>query len=103
MSDTILTLHPQGKTGVNISKDKYDVIKTAIFDTLQTQGPMSHTELTNQVNLALGSSFDGSVPWYVTTVKLDLEARGAIERISGTRPEQLQLIAAKSAGTAGLI
>ena len=91
MSETILTLHPQGKQGVNISREKYNGIKAAIFDTLQTQGPMSHTELTSQVDAALSGSFDGSIPWYVTTVKLDLEARGAIERLPNTRPEQLRL------------
>ena len=92
MSETILTLHPQGKQGVNISQEKYSVIKAAIVDTLQSQGPMSHTELTNQVNTALSGSFEGSVPWYVTTVKLDLEARDTIERVPNTRPEQLQLV-----------
>ena len=91
MSEKILTLHPQGKAGVNISKEKYDVIKAAIVDVLRRQGTLSHTELTNQVDAALSGNFDGSVAWYVTTVKLDLEARGAMERVPNTRPEQLQL------------
>ena len=35
--------------------------------------------------------FKGSPMWYITTVKLDLEARGLIERIPKSSPQQLQL------------
>ena len=35
--------------------------------------------------------FDGSISWYVTTIKLDLEARGIIERIPKKRPQTLKL------------
>jgi hypothetical protein len=31
----------------------------------------------------------GSVPWYVTTVKLELEVRGEIRRLSGVTPQRL--------------
>jgi hypothetical protein len=31
----------------------------------------------------------GSVGWYTTTVKLDLEARREIERVPGSRPQRL--------------
>lgn len=32
----------------------------------------------------------GAVTWHVTSVKLDLEARGLIERIPGARPQRLR-------------
>jgi hypothetical protein len=32
----------------------------------------------------------GSVSWYTTTVKLDLEVRGEIERIAGSKPQRLR-------------
>jgi hypothetical protein len=35
--------------------------------------------------------FEGSIPWYVTTVKLDLEARGVIERVPGPGEQKLTL------------
>lgn len=40
----------------------------------------------------LKGSFDGSVAWYVEVVKLDLEARKMIERVPGTRPQQIRLV-----------
>ncbi len=92
METKILTLHPQGKAGVNIDKPKYDQIRGAIVDSLNAHGVMSFKELTAAVQSALKGRFQGSIPWYVTTVKLDLEARGVIERIPGKKPQQLQLI-----------
>ena len=41
----ILTLHPQGKKGVNISVEKYEQIKAFILDYLKIHGPKSYEEL----------------------------------------------------------
>ncbi len=77
--DRMTTLHPQpGKLGVSIELEKYGQIRDAIYRVLDEQGNLSFTELTEEVTADLGSSFDGSIPWYVTTVKLDLEARREI-------------------------
>jgi DNA-binding Lrp family transcriptional regulator len=92
MDEKIQTLHPQGKQGVNINKDKYDVIKAAIINVLQKQGEMTFNGLNDEVSRQLEGNFAGSIGWYVTTVKLDLEARGVIERF-GKSPQQLRLIA----------
>lgn len=91
MKEKILTLHPEGKQGVNISKAKYDVIRQAILDVVKTNESITFSEMTRSVEEKLAGNFDGSIPWYVTTVKLDLEARGEIERIPGSSPQQLQL------------
>lgn len=40
----------------------------------------TYTELVDEVTRRLGGSFDGNVDWHTMTVKLDLEARGVIER-----------------------
>jgi hypothetical protein len=34
----------------------------------------------------------GSLVWYVTTVKLHLEAIGEIERVPGAKPQRIRLI-----------
>lgn len=79
MSNKILTLHPEGKQGVNIDLDKYEQMKNAILQALTDLGPMSFTDLSKQMGLYL-EDFQGSVMWYFTTVKLDLEARGMVKR-----------------------
>jgi hypothetical protein len=89
----IQTLHPDpGKQGTNIDRDKYDQIKSAMLTVIKARGEMEFRELSKAVELALKTPFDGSIPWYVITVKLDLEARGMIERIPGARPQRLRLI-----------
>jgi hypothetical protein len=93
MVGTIQTEHPQGKQGVNISQAKYDVIRDAILETLDTHGEMTFKALSQTVNEKLQGKFDGSISWYVTTVKLDLEARQIIKRVSTTGPQRLQLVA----------
>ena len=92
MEETILTLHPQGKQGANISRAKYDVIRGAILETLDTQGTVTFSALTEAVSEQLQGTFDGSISWYVTTVKLDMEARRLIERVPGSSPQELQLV-----------
>jgi hypothetical protein len=88
--EQILTQHPQGKRGVNISRAKYDTIRAAMIAALRSEGALITTELIGHVSLAQ-PNFEGSIPWYTESVKLDLEARGVIERIPKTRPEQLRL------------
>ena len=87
----IMTQHPQGKTGTNIDKAKYDVMKSAILDTLKSQGEMTFSELNDVIGQQLEGKFEGSIGWYYTTVKLDLEARGLIERVGKTSPQRIRL------------
>jgi len=93
MSDNerIMTLHPQGKTGVNILKQKYIVIKEFILNTIKEHGELTYQNLDKLAVQKLKDSFDGKVGWYVVSVKLDLEARNLIERIPNTSPHKLKL------------
>ena len=91
MKDMIRTLHPEKKQGVNISKEKYDVIRKAIFCVLQTEKEMTFMKLSRAVEKEVNGNFDGSVMWYVTTVKLDMEARGEIKRVANSRPQLVRL------------
>lgn len=91
MSERILTLHPAGKQGVNIDRAKYDLIRQAILDSLAQRGEIPFGELDAAVAAGLAAPFDGSIGWYTTTVKLDLEARGLIERVPGRSPQVLRL------------
>jgi hypothetical protein len=93
MSETILTLHPQGKQGVNINRAKYNVVREAILEAIHVGGQITFLELNQTVRSRLTGKFEGSVSWYVTTIKLDLEARHLIERVPGIRPQQLRIVA----------
>ena len=90
MDDKINTLHPEGKQGVCIDRAKYEQIRDAILEALAAREPMTFRELAATVERRLRGQFQGSIGWYYTTVKLDLEARDVIERIPGSRPQQLR-------------
>jgi hypothetical protein len=91
--EKILTKHPQGKSGRNISKESYDQLKRAILSALQKK-ELTHDELFEQLNKNLKGKFSGNVNWYGETVKLDLEARKIIER-SGSKPQTYRVLAGK--------
>jgi hypothetical protein len=92
MKDTIRTLHPEKKQGVNISREKYDIIHKAIITTLRQNKEMPFMKLAKAVEKDVKGSFDGSVTWYVTTVKLDMEARGEVKRVPNSRPQLVRLV-----------
>ena len=91
MKERILTLHPDGKKGVNILKEKYDQVAEAMLDQIKQHGEISYHDLNDNLVDELTGKFDGKIPWYVVTVKLDLEARGLIKRIPKTSPHKLKL------------
>ena len=91
MPDKILTKHPEGKQGVNIERAKYDRIKTAIVAQLKKQPEQTFRGLQAEVTKDLKGAFDGSIGWYFTTVKLDLEARKIIRRVDAKSPQRLVL------------
>lgn len=99
MEEKILTRHPEGKQGVNISRQKYDRIKDAILRVLHERGEIAFKDLPEAVADQLVGVFEGRVMWYVVTVKLDLEARGLIERVPKKTPQRVRLAAARSMRT----
>jgi hypothetical protein len=84
-----LTKHPLGKSGKNISQNKYEIIRQAILTILKNK-ELTHTELFHQLNKKLKNTFSGNISWYGETVKLDLEARQIIERTS-SKPQKYRL------------
>ena len=90
-STKIMTLHPGGKLGVNILKRRYEVIKDFILEVLQTENEVSFKELVEKAVKGLSDVFDGSVMWYVVTVKQDLEARQILENVPKVKPQKIRL------------
>ncbi len=91
MKNMIRTLHPEKKQGVNISREKYEMIRKAILCVMQEQKEITFMKLSRAVEKEVNGNFEGSVMWYVTTVKLDLEARGQIKRVLNSRPQLVKL------------
>jgi len=93
MDDRITTLNPDPqKRGVSIDRAKYEQVRRAIIDIVYEQDGITFSELVKATEVYLQGKFEGSITWYVTTVKLDLEARGDLKRIVGTRPQRLTLL-----------
>jgi len=90
--EKILTLHPDGKQGVNISLAKYEVIKNFILNLLKERGEITYQELNKLAIETLSPTFNGKVGWYVVCVKLDLEARALIERVPKSSPHKIRTI-----------
>jgi hypothetical protein len=91
--DRIMTLHPDpAKQGVHIDKAKYDLVREAIVASVHDHGEITFKALTEDVGRRLAGRLDGSVPWYVISVKLDLEARGVVRRLPKSRPQRVCLV-----------
>jgi hypothetical protein len=91
--ELFLTIHLEpAKQGISIEKQKYAVVQKAILHNLRAYGPMTFTQLGVLVEKDLRESFPGSVTWYYTTVKLDMEARGEIRRIPNSRPQVIEVV-----------
>jgi hypothetical protein len=94
MDTRVYAQHPDAsKQGVNINQAKREVIQAAILEALRRHEKLTFEDLTRSVEQKLSGKFDGSIRWYVTTVKLDLEARHVIERVKDKRREFVRLAA----------
>ena len=88
-TEKILTKHPLGKSGRNIERTKYDMLKKAILSALR-KNDLTHTELFSCLNKNLKGKLSGNISWYGETVKLDLEAKKIIER-TASKPQKYRL------------
>jgi hypothetical protein len=89
--ERILTRHPSGKKSVAILRRRYDVVRSYIIKTIRRRPGITFEELSDRALEELQPTFDGKVLWYIVTVKLDLEARGEIERVPKTSPHRLRI------------
>ena len=91
--DMIQTLHPdKTKTNKRISLEKYSYIKKHLLAVLK-KSELTHTDLMEALYQRVKDDFEGGVQWYGETVKLDLEARGILQR-TGKKPEKYRVVKA---------
>ena len=86
-----------GKQPTRIDKWKYDLVREAILSVVPAgETGVEFSQLAQMVESHL-SREDlerlGSVSWYTTTVKLDMEVKGELERIPGSKPQRIRLSA----------
>ena len=90
------TIHPEaGKQGTRIDAAKYEAMKAALLAVVPAAGggiPFQDLADAVQPHLPAELFANASVSWYVVTVKLDLEARGLIERVHGARTQCLRRV-----------
>lgn len=83
-----------GKQSTRISRWKYDLVRSAILKSIPSGHPgIEFAQLGAMVKSCIENRDMerlGSISWYTTTVKLDLEVKGEIERVPGTSPQLLR-------------
>lgn len=78
MDQKIQLLHPAGKKAVSIHKEKYDLLKNSIINSLKISGESTFAEMLQYTDDDFKKNqikFEGSLGWYLEWVKLDLELR----------------------------
>ncbi|MEL6547138.1 MAG: hypothetical protein AAFQ82_21105 [Myxococcota bacterium] len=90
--DTLVTEHPAGKKGTRVNRASYDAYRKVILSVVpKSQAGIAFSELPEKVKAEIAPEFltDGErCGWWVTTVKLDLEAKGLLERFGS--PQRLR-------------
>jgi hypothetical protein len=89
IAQKILTKHPLGKSGRNIDRQKYEMLRKAILSALRGNA-LTQSELFSRLNTDLKNRFSGNISWYGETVKLDLEAKEIIER-TAPKPQKYRI------------
>ena len=83
-----------GKNPTRIPTWKYELVRDAILSALpEDGGSMAFKDLSKYIGSRLSREERfrlGSVGWHTTTVKLDMEVKGEIERVPGSNPQHLR-------------
>ncbi len=77
-----------------IPKWKFDSVRAAILAAIGTE-ELAFSDLEAEVRKNLADDDYhrmGSLGWHVTTVKLEMEVRGEIERLPGNGPQRLRRV-----------
>ena len=79
-----------GKSGTNVTPEKYFAIREAMLEVLPTEGEgLTLNEMVKLIEALVPKDlFPKGVTWYTVTVKLDLEAKGLVKRLPNTSPLQ---------------
>jgi len=93
MSDRIQLSHPDPeKTQPTLDRTKFEAFRDALLTVIPADNDGNPFGDLNDAVLGVNPALPqlGSVGWYVTTVKLHLEAVGEIERVPNASPQRLR-------------
>lgn len=90
---TVCRTPTPGKKPTSIPTWKFDAIRDAIIEIVPTDPPgLAAKDLPDRVAGRLSAEVRealGSVSWHTTTVKLEMEVAGELQRVPGARPHRL--------------
>lgn len=92
--EKVICRTPNATGTTRIPKWKFDAIRRAILDAIDTAGPegLRFKDVSNSVVACLSDDeLDrlGSVGWHATSVKLEMEVAGDIARVPGVTPQRI--------------
>ena len=89
-----------GKKPTRISRWKYELVRAAILAAVPTAPKsVAFADLPGLVTGRISQPDQdrlGDISWYTTTVKLDLEVEGEIERVPDQKPQRLRRLPRRS-------
>lgn len=96
VSKVICRTPTPGAKPTRIDSWKFDLIRRAVLESVspEEEGTLLvdlPKLVTNQLSEEDRDRI-GSVGWYTTTVKLELEVRGELQRLEGVKPQRLKRI-----------
>ncbi len=82
-----------GKQPTHVDRWRFDTVRRAILETIPRGAEVPFAELPAKVEAVLSIEERdrlGSVSWYTTVVKLEMEVAGDLERVPGVTPQRLR-------------
>jgi len=91
--EPFLTIEPDSaKQGIRMDDEIYEQVRESIIINLRSYGPMTFSQLGALVEDELHESFPGSVLWYYTMVKQEMETHGELRRVPNSRPQVIEVV-----------
>ena len=93
-NEKIQLLHPEGKQAPNIERAKYELLRATLLQLIPKDAEgVPLAPLSDRVTEALTPeqiASIGKIGWYTMAVKMDMEARGEIERVPDAKRQRLR-------------
>ena len=82
----MVTLRPDGRPGVRMTRDDYNLLAEFILSQMQKYKEITIQELIEITEQEFASKFLSNTGWYALSVKLDLQAQGKIKSVQKRDP-----------------